>query len=370
MRYTHRVGLYIYPWHPYVRDFLGGVREAASGRAWELYSPWAGMDPWPDPRDLKLAGLIAGTVPKQRHSPVCDGIALVRIGTTMSPEPPVDVTWDDRKIGALAAEHLLDQGHRTLCVWHELDYVYQQERVEGFCEAVRSAGLPVLTVTPKAESAEDRTAWLRKLPSPCALFCVSDRIGHELIRLAERVGRRVPESLAVVGAGNDEDYCELAAPAMSSVALPGRQAGRRAVEVLAGLLDGGPAKEQVRVPPTYVAVRRSSDLLAIDDLEVLRALKLIRDQAITGLTASQVHEQASVSRRSLELRFRRTLGRTLGQEIVRVRHSEARRLLTQSRVSIADVAEQCGFSTPQRFTAAFAQVEGCSPSEFRSRVGR
>ncbi|MEM7576047.1 MAG: substrate-binding domain-containing protein [Planctomycetota bacterium] len=364
-----RIGLFLHAWHSYVREVLGGIREAAADKHWEMYAPWAGMDHWPDPHELRLAGLIVGTGAKASEEFDCPGLPQVRIGTQLLAESPVDVTWDNARIGALAAEHLMDQGHRTLCVWRELGFVYQQERADGFCAAVEAAGLPVRTVTPPTESAEDRLQQLAELPEPCGLFCVSDRIGHELMRLAERVGRRVPESLAVVGAGNDEDYCELAAPPMSSVALPGRQAGRAAVEVLAAkLAEPAAAMPTICVPPTYVAVRRSSDLLAIDDLEVLRALRAIRDEAVDGLTVAQIHKSATVSRRNLEQRFKRVVGRSIGQEITRVRHREACRLLTVSRASVADVADRCGFSTPQRFAAAFAQQQGCSPSAFRAQT--
>lgn len=364
-----RIGLYLDPWHTYVRDVLSGVRTAAAGRGWELYSPWPGHSAWPDPCRLGLAGVIAGIDLRGVPQPASAGLPLARVGTVAREDLPADVTWDDAQIGRIAAEHLLEQGHRALCVWRENNFLYQHERERGFCEAVGAAGLAPISVYVPDEDTATREARLRALPEPCGVFCVSDRIGHELLRLAERIGRRVPESLAVVSAGNDEDYCELTAPPMSSVALPGRQAGHAAVDVLAAKLDGGAPSTALplKIALAHVAVRRSSDLLAIDDLEVLRALRAIRDEAVRGLTVARVHERSGVSRRNLEQRFKRIVGRSLGDEIARVRHREAQRLLSVTRAPVADIAERCGFHTPQRFAAAFAQLEGCSPSAYRAR---
>lgn len=48
------------------------------------------------------------------------------------------------------------------------------------------------------------------------------------------------------------------------------------------------------------------------------------------------------------------------------RHFEARRLLKDSRLSVAEIARQCGFSSAAYFTRAFRARSGQSPTEFRN----
>jgi LacI family transcriptional regulator len=115
-----------------------------------------------------------------------------------------------------------------------------------------------------------------------------------------------------------------------------------------------------------VAVRRSSDLLAVEDRHVVTSLRLIRRQATEGLTAADVHERSELSRRALEQRFRRSIGRSIGKEIIRVRFAEARDLLARTTVPIATIASRCGFSSPQRFATAFTKAFGQSPASFRA----
>ena len=364
-----RIGLYLDPWHTYVRDVLGGVRRAAARRKRELFAPWPGSEGWPDPEASGLAGLILGGTTRDPDTESAGNLPYVIVGTASQLDGHFDVTWDYHQIGQLAAEHLLEHGHRTLAVWHEHDFLYQQQRIYGFVETAKKAGIDAQILEVSGCDHATRTRKIAQLPEPCAVFCPSDRQGHDLLRLAEQIGRRVPERLAVVGAGNDEDYCELTAPPLSSVALPGEQAGHVSVERLASRLSGDTSvMPTIKVAPTYVAVRHSSDVLAVDDLEVARALRLIRDNATRGLTAIKVHESSAIGRRTLEIRFQKVLGRSIRDEIVRVRHKKAKELLALTRMSIADVAENCGFSTPQRFTAAFTQSQGMSPSAFRTQA--
>jgi LacI family transcriptional regulator len=74
-----------------------------------------------------------------------------------------------------------------------------------------------------------------------------------------------------------------------------------------------------------------------------------------------------LSRPLLQQRIKRVLGRTIHQEIVRVRIDAAKRLLLLPEVPVKDVARRTGFSTVQHLTNAFRTAVGETPASYRAR---
>lgn len=73
----------------------------------------------------------------------------------------------------------------------------------------------------------------------------------------------------------------------------------------------------------------------------------------------------SMSRRSLEIRFERAMGRTLHKEIRRVRLERAKRLLQETDLPLDTVAAGAGFSTASYLTQVFKKEMGMTPAQYR-----
>ena len=114
-----------------------------------------------------------------------------------------------------------------------------------------------------------------------------------------------------------------------------------------------------------MVTRQSSDVLAIEDEDVVAAVRFIRAQAQRPIGVSDVLEAVTVSRRSLERRFRAALGRGLGEEIRRVRLGKAKSLLSGTEIPIGQVATNSGFSEAKHLSTVFRQETGFTPTEFR-----
>ncbi|HMO26235.1 MAG TPA: helix-turn-helix domain-containing protein, partial [Tepidisphaeraceae bacterium] len=149
---------------------------------------------------------------------------------------------------------------------------------------------------------------------------------------------------------------------------PGKAAGHAAAEMLDRLLGGQPASACCRIIPcAHVAVRKSTDSLAIDDLLIARVLRLLRRDATSELDMNVIRRAVPLSKRSLEIRFKRAVGRTMEQEVARVRVEQAKRLLARSELRLEEVAAQSGFSCAHRMTVVFSRATGIPPSEYRRR---
>ena len=68
--------------------------------------------------------------------------------------------------------------------------------------------------------------------------------------------------------------------------------------------------------------------------------------------------------------FRQACGVTPKQYILDLRLRLARRLLTETRDAVGDIAAKCGFSSVYHFSRSFRQTTGCTPTEYRRKAGR
>jgi len=111
------------------------------------------------------------------------------------------------------------------------------KRLQGLRDAARQAGLPApvaMYVADGMSATEGRDAVGRLLaahPGLEALFCANDALATAALRACADAGRRVPDSLAVLGFG-DFDVAAHTVPALSTVRIPGEAIGVRAAHAL------------------------------------------------------------------------------------------------------------------------------------------
>ena len=185
-------------------------------------------------------------------------------------------------------------------------------------------------------------------------------------RPAGSSGLHVPEDVAVLGVDNDDVFCELSDPPLSSVALNAETAGYRAAELLDGMMQGKIRKpRRIMVEAVGVVTRRSTEVIAVKDYDVATALQFIRREQGRGISVDRVADEVAMSRRSLEKRFRDTIGRTILEEIQLVRLERAKRLLLETTYPISKVAEISGFGSTGYFIQFFQKRVGKTPRKYR-----
>lgn len=211
--------------------------------------------------------------------------------------------------------------------------------------------------------------WLRTLTKPVGLLAGSDMRAREVLDACRIARLHVPEEIAVLGVNDDELICEMANPPLSSVIHNARRIGYEAAAMLDRLISGKRAAADVVVDPIGVKARQSTDLLAIEDPEVATAVRFIRENACSGIRVDDVLDQVALSRRSLEKRFRASLGRLPHSEIRRVQIERVKQLLVSSDYKLERIAELTGFSTAQYLAGLFHRVVKMTPGAWR-QAGR
>jgi transcriptional regulator GlxA family with amidase domain len=102
--------------------------------------------------------------------------------------------------------------------------------------------------------------------------------------------------------------------------------------------------------------------------EPMRDLQVwILDHPGADLSVEALARRAAMSPRNFFRVFVREVGMTPGRFVERVRVEAARRLLEETSRGIPDVADTCGFGSPETMRLAFRRALGVNPQGYRSR---
>jgi LacI family transcriptional regulator len=213
-----------------------------------LITPTAGMNP-------ALEGMRARGVP------------VVLLDRRATGPDQCSVAVDDVRGGRLAADHLLERGHRRIAFIGGSSGLPQvQERHDGVEAAIREVcgSTDTLTVlSPETltvaggREAGAQIVGMAAAQRPTAAVCANDLIALGLLQEMVRHGVAVPDEFAIVGY-DDIEFAAAAAVPLTSVRKPRQELGRRAAELLLDeARNEGHVHAQLLFEPTLV-VRESS----------------------------------------------------------------------------------------------------------------
>lgn len=289
-----------------------------------------------------------------------------------------NIITDDDAIGKLAAEHLIERGFKNFAFYGAYDTFYRRGREIAFSKAVERAGFTAHsyhTLKRKSLASEKELSplakWLKSLPTPIGIMTCTDDDSQRIAEECKIVGRHVPEEVAILGVDNDALVCGLSDPPLSSIALNTERAGYEAAELLAKMMAGEKSAAcTIIVHPTHVVTRHSTDILAIDDRDVAEAVRFIRRHSRRSIQVSDVVQEVPLSRRVLEQRFRKVLGRSILDEIKRVRTEQICRLLVETNMSVSNIASALGYSGVDHIARYFREEMKMSPLAYRKQFGQ
>ncbi|WP_437206572.1 substrate-binding domain-containing protein [Planctomicrobium sp. SH664] len=303
------------------------------------------------------------------------GVPTVELRATRLKHDFPFIGVDNAAVGRMVAEHLLERGFRNFAFYDINTEIYFEQRRASFHQAIEVAGFTVSRhqapghrecPTDWERHQEDLVDWLHSLPKPVGVMACTDQLGFWLLDACRRAGISVPEEVAVVGVEDDETLCEVSIPPMSSVRFNAERIGFQAAELLESMMSGGvPPSEHLLVPPLGITVRPSSDILAIEDRELAKALYFIRQQACAGISVQDVLQQVPMSRSSLERKVRGLLGRSPQAEINHIKIERAKILLRETDWNLDSIARRTGFGSAQLLCERFKSSVGLTPGSYR-----
>lgn len=330
-----------------------------------------------DLRNARFDGVITRELNRQQMQAITRLGVPVIVASHMTLEPSLpNIMTDCEAIGRMAARHFLERGFRHFGYCGLTDMFWSGRREVSFTAVIREAGYDVHPYLPP-RAKRDRlwgreqfimAKWLGQLPRPVAVMACTDDRARDLVEACELAGLNVPEDVAILGVDNDRLVCDLAGVPISSIALNTEQAGFEAAEWLAQLMAGQNVRQrQIVVSATHVEVRRSTDILAIEDRHVAKAIHYINAHANDPLQVAEVAREVGLSERHLYDRFHRALGRSIHEQITMARVARICWLLENTTMSVLEIALKIGLPDDKHLSRYFRRHQGIPPAAWRKK---
>ncbi|MDF2815323.1 MAG: LacI family transcriptional regulator [Paenibacillus sp.] len=200
------------------------------------------------------------------------GLHLVVIDQKIDLSNVLQIEFDYRQGGHMAADYLLQQGHRRIgYVTAPFDRPSRINIYQGFIEAIHESGTPFnedyLQVSSvekglydgifEFENGKALTRNLLQLPEPpTAIFACNDLTAFGVINELNAHGLRVPDDISVMGFDNIE-FSQMITPSLTTIKQPDYEMGKLACNMLLEKLQDGSSQEvEVMLQPKLI-VRNS-----------------------------------------------------------------------------------------------------------------
>jgi LacI family transcriptional regulator len=303
---------------------------------------------------------------------------IVRVACTNQEISTPAVEPDSEGIGARGAEHLLTLGSPTFAFFRGGATRESNLMWQGFSKTIERAGhkahLLDFSSSPDSQKAwlprQNRWEWLRyelaDLPRPLALMVEDDRFVNDSIEAAAMLGWRIPQDLAVLGADNRALVLGKYPIGVSSVDSNLYGLGSAAAALLDRMLDGEtPPTTPVIVPCGPVVARESTATFVCDHPKVVAAVNFLRAHSHEPIQLADVSRAAGMSTRSIQSAFREHVGRTISEELSRLRLGRASTLLRETDLKLDSIAFESGLTSAKYLCSVFRAAFQQTPTEYR-----
>jgi LacI family transcriptional regulator len=329
---------------------------------------------------LPYDGIIARTTHDLAQRAGACGVPVVNVWHNSPALGVHNVFADMREAGRNAAHHLMDRGFRRFtCLSARRDRA-DAEIVSGFNQALEEAELVCHSVRCSREYTRDVKAWRQfqktlddwmdtwELPI-AVLVALPSACSRHVTNAMRRRGIRIPQDVALVAGTNEPAICLDPEPALSSIDINFKRVGFESAQMLDRLMDGQTLSDRtVHVRTDGIVGRQSTDFYAVDDPMISKALRYIAEQIGKPFTINSIADTIHSSRRTLERRFMQATGRSVSQEIRRLRIERAKRLLLDTDLPVKQIAGRCGFESRTNLFQVFKALTGVSPTAYRASV--
>ncbi|MCL2305999.1 MAG: XylR family transcriptional regulator [Planctomycetaceae bacterium] len=373
--------------HGYSRNLLQGILKYQNLHGpWGIYfEPGGSADQkLPSKKEWKGNGIICWITNQE----VEQSVLSARIPTVLIdpweeyivPTHPFSkycqVRGNSHEIGKMAAQFFLEKNFKNFAfVGDHPERKWGRDRQIAFTGVVSQQGYRCYSYVPEfqegyeAEADRKRLArWLKKLPKPVGVFAAIDVRGRQILAACLQSGIRVPQEVSVLGVDNDVLLCETANPPLSSIALDEENAGYQAAELLDRLMKDRSLKGTViTYNPKQIINRRSTEIVPSSDKLIVETLEFIRINSGVNVNVADIVKYMNISRRTLECRFKSSLGCTILEEIQRVRIEKIKSLICETALPLHSIAEMCGFDSESYMGKVFKKFLGCSMIEYRQK---
>ncbi len=298
---------------------------------------------------------------------------ILAIHDSKYPKDVPVIKTDSYAIAKMASEHFLEKGLKNFAFCGFDEYDWSEGRKFYFNKFINEAGYKTYNyVSPKGKKIYWKNEqkhlinWIKSLPKPIGIFACNDDRGQHILEVCKLMNIKIPDDVAVIGVDNDPMVCELGDPPLSSIALNVEAAGFNAAKLMDYMIEKNKLTgENILVSPTHIVQRQSSDIVAVNDSEVAKAIKFIKENAKNKILVEDVVKATCLSRRTLERRFKQIFHKSIYNQIQHIRIELIARLLIETDLSISQITSLFNFTDAEHISRYFKREKGIGLREFR-----
>jgi LacI family transcriptional regulator len=286
-----------------------------------------------------------------------------------------NITGGYMEAGSMGAEYFVNKGFKHFAFYGFKNIVWSRERSIGFEQYLKERAFDVFYFNHDDDhqttdlwhyKPSALSNWLQQLPKPIAIMACDDARGQHITEACKHANIRIPEDVIVLGVDNDELTCNLSDPPLSSITLDtekgGYEAGRLMESMIMGRVDN---PGNIFVLPTVIVTRQSTDIAAVNDEHIARALTYIHKNLDHDINVSDVLAQVAMPRRSLEKKFLKVTGTSIYKYISKLRMQKFSERLLKTEKRISEIAYESGLNLTNNVARQFKQIHGCTPKQYR-----
>ncbi len=287
-----------------------------------------------------------------------------------------NITGDYLSMGSMAAKFFIQRRYKNYAFYGKKGFIWSNERAEGFRREIEKVkGNYYFFESEALHDVEWRSNhvqledWLLSLPKPVALFACDDSFALQVSELCKINNIKIPDEIALLGVDNDNLICNLSDPQISSIVLDAEKGGYelgRKIEMVVKNRDYTPFN--ITINPLRIELRGSTDKYNVDDIYIGKIIKYIESNFHLNISINQLTDLVPLSRRSLEIRFKKAMGTSLYQFIINLIMNHFINLLTTTKISMSELSIQSGFNDYSNAFRIFKRMKGCSPVEYREKL--
>jgi LacI family transcriptional regulator len=276
LRRTHTLGVIVADlMHSFFVEIVTAIEQLISKRGYGLLLCNLAEDPGKERKQLEMLlerqvdGVILASANPGENADLLKRLAAVGKGLVFVDRDDHRgvrchrVLTDDVEVGRLATAHLVRLGHRAVAHIAGPPMMHAQRRERGYRAAMRSASIAVRDRwVPRAgfreaDGYDAMTRLLKEAPEVTAVFAANDPAAIGAMKAVWDAGGRVPEDIALMGAGDIAHGDMLRVP-LSTITWSRQALGTRAAQLILDQIETHPTGpfQRVIVPP-HLLVRAS-----------------------------------------------------------------------------------------------------------------
>lgn len=213
--------------------------------------------------------------------------------------------------------------------------------------------------------------WLVSLPKPIGLFACDDSFAQQAAEICKINNIEIPNEISLLGVDNDELICNLSFPSISSIVTDDENGGYNTGKNLHRLIK---LKENIPfniiIEPIKIELRQSTEGYNISDTYLSEVIRFIEENITSNISIDELTTLVPLSRRSLEKKFKDSMGSSIYQFILDKKIDYISYELLNSEKSLLEIAIDVGFNDVRNAYRIFKKSTGYTPMSFRKKFSQ